>query len=119
MSDSCDNCFRDCFSGFDFRVFSLAQQAINLGFCPRLRIVHTSQEIRCQIYVPAANCSLIIACLGVVIMFKESSALAGAYGIAVTGTMTITSHLVLYLNCPKVEVVAMESGSSGCRFPYF
>jgi KUP system potassium uptake protein len=78
-------------------VFSLAQQAIDLGFCPRLRIVHTSQQIRGQIYVPAVNYSLMIACLGVVIMFKESSGLAGAYGIAVTGTMTITSTLFFIL----------------------
>jgi KUP system potassium uptake protein len=78
-------------------VFSLAQQAVDLGFCPRLRIVHTSQEIRGQIYVPAVNYSLMIACLGVVIMFRESSGLAGAYGIAVTGTMTITSTLFFIL----------------------
>src|SRR4030043_1610492 len=71
-------------------VFSLTQQAIDLGFCPRLRIVHTSQEIKGQIYVPALNYSLMIACLGVVIGFGESSGLAGAYGIAVTGAMIIT-----------------------------
>jgi KUP system potassium uptake protein len=78
-------------------VFSLAQQAIDLGFCPRLRIVHTSQEIKGQIYVPAVNYSLMIACLGVVIGFGESSGLAGAYGIAVTGTMIITSTLFFIL----------------------
>jgi KUP system potassium uptake protein len=78
-------------------VFSLAQQAIDLGFCPRLRIVHTSQKIKGQIYVPAVNYSLMIACLGVVTGFGESSALAGAYGIAVTGTMVITSTLFFIL----------------------
>ena len=78
-------------------LFSLAQQAIDLGFCPRLRIVHTSQEIKGQIYVPALNYSLMIACLGVVIGFGESSGLAGAYGIAVTGTMIITSTLFFIL----------------------
>ena len=78
-------------------VFSLAQQAIDLGFCPRLRIVHTSQEIKGQIYVPAVNYSLMIACLGVVIGFGESSGLAGAYGIAVTGTMILTSTLFFIL----------------------
>ena len=78
-------------------LFSLAQQAIDLGFCPRLRIVHTSQEIKGQIYVPAVNYSLMIACLGVVIGFGESSRLAGAYGIAVTGTMNITSTLFFIL----------------------
>ncbi len=78
-------------------IFSLAQQAIDLGFCPRLRIVHTSLEIKGQIYVPTVNYSLMVACLGVVIGFGESSGLAGAYGIAVTGTMTITSTLFFVL----------------------
>jgi len=78
-------------------VFSLAQQAVDLGFCPRLRIVHTSREIKGQIYVPAVNYSLMVACLGVVIGFGESSGLAGAYGIAVTGTMNITSTLFFIL----------------------
>lgn len=77
--------------------FSLAQQAIDLGFCPRLRIVHTSHEIKGQIYIPAVNYSLMIGCLGVVIGFGESSRLAGAYGIAVTGTMILTSTLFFIL----------------------
>ena len=76
-------------------VFSLTQQAIELGFCPHFLIVHTSRVIRGQIYMPAVNYTLMIACLGVVIGFRDSSSLAGAYGIAVTGTMTITS--ILYL----------------------
>lgn len=74
-------------------VFSLTQQAIELGFCPRLTIVHTSHEVRGQVYIPGVNYALMFACLGVVIGFRESSGLAGAYGIAVTGTMTITSIL--------------------------
>jgi KUP system potassium uptake protein len=74
-------------------VFSLTQQAIELGFCPHFLIVHTSRFMRGQIYMPAVNYALMIACLGVVIGFGESSSLAGAYGIAVTGTMTITSIL--------------------------
>jgi len=74
-------------------VFSLTQQAVQLGFCPRLRIIHTSSEMRGQIYIPFVNYALMLACIGVVIAFGESSGLAGAYGIAVTGTMTITSFL--------------------------
>jgi KUP system potassium uptake protein len=74
-------------------VFSLTQQAIELGFCPRLAIVHTSHEVRGQIYMPGVNYALMAACLGVAVGFRESSSLAGAYGIAVTGTMTITSIL--------------------------
>ncbi len=78
-------------------VFSLTQQGIDLGFCPRLRIVHTSQEIKGQIYIPVVNYALMAACIGVVIGFGESSGLAGAYGIAVTGTMNITSILFFLL----------------------
>jgi KUP system potassium uptake protein len=78
-------------------IFSLTQQAIELGFCPRLSIVHTSHEIRGQIYMPGVNYALMVACLGVVIGFRESSGLAGAYGIAVTGTMTITSVLFFFV----------------------
>ncbi len=58
-------------------VFSLTQQAIELGFCPHFLIVHTSRLIRGQIYMPAVNYTLMIACLGVVIGFRESSGLAG------------------------------------------
>jgi KUP system potassium uptake protein len=74
-------------------VFSLTQQAVQLGFCPRVLIVHTSHEVQGQIYIPSVNYALMIACIGVVIGFGESGGLAGAYGIAVTGTMTITSFL--------------------------
>jgi KUP system potassium uptake protein len=74
-------------------VFSLTQQAIQLGLCPRLRIVHTSGEMMGQIYIPAVNYILMLACIAVSIGFGRSSGLAGAYGIAVTGTMTITSFL--------------------------
>ena len=73
--------------------FSLTQQAVQLGFCPRVRIIHTSSEMQGQIYVPFVNYALMIACIGVVLGFKESNSLAGAYGIAVTGTMIITSLL--------------------------
>jgi KUP system potassium uptake protein len=59
-------------------VFSLTQQAIELGFCPHFLIVHTSLVIRGQIYMPAVNYTLMIACMGVVIGFRQSSGLVGA-----------------------------------------
>jgi KUP system potassium uptake protein len=71
--------------------FSLTQQAIQLGYCPRMHIVHTSGQERGQIYIPLVNQALMLGCLGLVLFFRESSRLAGAYGIAVTATMTITS----------------------------
>ena len=75
--------------------FSLTQQAIQLGFSPRVHIVHTSAEVKGQIYIPGINYALMIACLILVLTFRESSRLAGAYGLAVTATMGLTS--VLYL----------------------
>ncbi len=74
-------------------VFSLTQQAIQLGFTPRMRIIHTSQHAKGQIYIPTVNWLVMIATLTLVMVFQESSRLAAAYGFAVTGTMTITSLL--------------------------
>lgn len=78
-------------------VFSLTQQAVQLGYSPRVQIVHTSHETRGQIYVPAVNYGLMVACIGLVLAFRESSRLAAAYGIAVTATMTITSILYFFV----------------------
>ena len=66
-------------------VYSLTQQAIQIGYCPRLQIVHTSGETKGQIYLPWVNTVMMIGCLGLALAFKESSRLAAAYGIAVTG----------------------------------
>jgi KUP system potassium uptake protein len=74
-------------------VFSLAQQAVQLGFSPRTTIVHTSQREHGQIYVPQVNTMLAVGTLLIVAGFKSSSALGAAYGIAVTGTMSITTVL--------------------------
>jgi len=77
--------------------FSLAQQAVQLGYLPRLSIVHTSGEAHGQIYVPEMNRVLMIACVALVIGFRASSNLAAAYGIAVMGTMVCTSVLFFAL----------------------
>jgi KUP system potassium uptake protein len=81
--------------------FSLTQQAVQLGYWPRVRIVHTSGEAAGQIYIPEINWALMIACLALVLGFRASSNLAAAYGIAVTGTMSITS--VLYYAVARVR----------------
>jgi KUP system potassium uptake protein len=73
--------------------FSLTLQAIQLGYLPRLTIRHTSQEERGQIYIPSINWMLFISTVALVLNFKTSSNLAGAYGIAVTTTMVITAIL--------------------------
>lgn len=74
-------------------VFSLTRQAVQLGYVPRLKIVHTSSREIGQIYVPTVNWLLMIGVIWLVIEFKSSSELASAYGIAVTGTMVITTLL--------------------------
>ena len=73
--------------------YSLTQQAVQLGLLPRFEIRHTSEEMRGQIYMPKVNGLLLVAVLGLTVLFGSSSALAGAYGIAVTGTMIVTSLL--------------------------
>jgi KUP system potassium uptake protein len=75
--------------------FSLGQQAVQLGYSPRLTIVHTSDKARGQVYVPEINAALMVACCGLVLAFQKSTNLAAAYGIAVVGTMATTS-LLLY-----------------------
>jgi KUP system potassium uptake protein len=79
-------------------VYSLTQQAIQIGYCPRLKIVHTSGETKGQIYMPWVNTVMMIGCLGLALAFKESSRLAAAYGIAVTGTMAITTLIYYYVS---------------------
>ncbi|MFM2034417.1 MAG: hypothetical protein RJA32_1052 [Pseudomonadota bacterium] len=74
--------------------FSLANQAILLGFLPRMGIRHTSDNERGQIYIPVVNWSLLIMVLFTVIEFRESGNLAAAYGISVTTTMLITTILL-------------------------
>jgi len=74
--------------------YSVTRQAIQLGFLPRMAIRHTSASTTGQIYIPAVNWSLLILVLGLAIAFGSSSRLAAAYGIAVTGTMLITSCML-------------------------
>ncbi len=74
-------------------VFSLTRQAVQLGYSPRVEIRHTSATTIGQIYVPVINSTLAVATIALVIGFGSSSALAAAYGIAVTGTMAITTVL--------------------------
>jgi len=73
--------------------FSLTNQAVQLGYLPRVSVVHTSHKHEGQIYIPEVNWLLMVACVALVFAFKSSSNLAAAYGIAVTGTMAITSFL--------------------------
>ena len=74
--------------------FSVTRQAVQLGFLPRLRILHTSASAAGQIYVPMVNWLLLGCVILLVLFFRSSTSLAAAYGIAVTGTMVITSCML-------------------------
>ena len=71
--------------------YSLTHQAVQLGYLPRVTITHTSSETEGQIYIPEVNGLLAVGCIALVLTFQASERLAAAYGIAVTGTMAITS----------------------------
>ncbi len=88
-------------------VFSMTRQAIQLDYLPRLLVRHTSSSERGQVYVPAVNWLLMISVAALVIAFQDSSRLASAYGIAVTGTFVITTCLitVVALRCWKVKPI--------------
>jgi KUP system potassium uptake protein len=74
--------------------FSLTQQAIQLGYLPRMEIRHMSEHERGQIYLPTVNWLLMLGVLGLVVFFQRSAALADAYGVAVAGTMVATTALI-------------------------
>jgi len=90
--------------------FSVTQQAIQLGFIPRLRITHTSEKAAGQIYIPVINWALMVMVILLVVMFGSSSNLAAAYGIAVTGAMAIDTVLLAVVlfslwNWPKWKAI--------------
>ncbi len=74
--------------------YSLTRQAMQLGFCPRMTIVHTSESTIGQVYLPAVNVMLLVGTLSLVIGFRSSDSLAGAYGLAVSMTMMLTSVMM-------------------------
>ena len=74
-------------------VFSLTQQAVQLGFLPRLKIIHTSKDVRGQIYMPQVNFLLLVACIALILSFKTSDNLANAYGLSVCFGMLLTTCL--------------------------
>jgi KUP system potassium uptake protein len=77
--------------------FSLTRQCAQLGYCPRVRIIHTSHTEFGQIYIPGVNWALMVGCLLIVLGFRNSSAIGAAYGVAVTGTFTMTTILLFVL----------------------
>ena len=90
--------------------FSLTAQAIQLDYIPRLAVRHTSGTHAGQIYVPLVNWLLMLGCVGLVLGFRSSSALASAYGIAVTATMAITTLLFFQVVQITLRLVVDEGG---------
>jgi KUP system potassium uptake protein len=78
-------------------VFSLTRQAMQLGFLPGMRVLHTSKMAEGQVYAPDVNVLMMLAAILLTLYFKESENLAAAYGIAVTGTMFITSVVFYFI----------------------
>jgi KUP system potassium uptake protein len=91
--------------------FSLTQQSVQLGYSPRVQIIHTSHTDTGQIFVPEINRALGVGCILIVLFFQSSSALAAAYGIAVTGTMAITSVLFYILARTQWQWSIWRAGS--------
>ena len=96
--------------------FSLTRQAIQLGYCPRLEIDYTSPHQQGQIYMPQVNWILMICTIGLVLGFRSSSALAAAYGIAVTSTMVITTLLAYLVARRSWGVPRVVAGSLAAFF---
>ncbi len=78
-------------------MFSIVKQATALGFMPRLRVFHTDTHGEGQVYIPAVNWALFLGCVWVTVVFQSSGNLAAAYGVAVTGTMGITTIIFAYV----------------------
>jgi KUP system potassium uptake protein len=76
--------------------FSVTAQAMQLGYCPRMAVLHTSETAIGQIYLPAINWTLMLACCGLVLGFQSSSHLAAAYGVAISIDMNVTSVLLFF-----------------------
>jgi KUP system potassium uptake protein len=77
--------------------FSLTRQAVQLGYFPRVTIVHTSETTEGQIYIPEINWLMMIVCIALVLVFRSSTGLAGAYGVAVTANMGLTSIVYFFV----------------------
>jgi KUP system potassium uptake protein len=97
-------------------VFSLTRQAIQLGYLPRMQIVHTSQAEIGQVYMPNVNWTLMLATIALVIGFRSSTNLAGAYGVAVSTTMIITTILAYVVARDKLHWSVALAGAITAGF---
>lgn len=100
-------------------VYSLTQQAVQLGYLPRLKIIHTNPDVRGQIYMPQVNYMLMVACLALVFHFESSTNLAAAYGLSVALDMTFTSILFFLVACHVWKWPAWKAAVPVCIFLVF
>ena len=96
--------------------FSLTRQAVRLGYVPRVTIFHTSRTEMGQVYLPEINALLMVGCLLIVLEFRSSSALGAAYGIAVSGTMAVTSVLFYMVARHRWHWPAWRAGGLAALF---
>jgi KUP system potassium uptake protein len=96
--------------------FSITQQGVQLGYLPRVTIVHTSEREAGQIYIPEVNTALAVGCILAVLAFRTSTALAAAYGIAVTGTFVMTTLLFYFLARNRWGWSALRAGGLAGAF---
>src|SRR5207247_2244156 len=96
--------------------FSLTQQCVQLHYSPRVSIVHTSRSEVGQIYIPEVNTALMIGCLLLVLGFESSSALGAAYGVAVTGTMAVTTVLFYVIARQRWHWSGLRAGALAGAF---
>lgn len=97
--------------------FSLTSQAVQLGYLPRFNIVHTSSQQEGQIYIPEVRSLMMVGSVAIVLGFQRSSNLAAAYGISVTGTMTITS--LLFFAAMRPRLGTLKAGALAAVFLTF
>lgn len=97
--------------------FSMTQEAVQLGYLPRLRVLHTSSKQVGQIFIPAVNAMLACACIAVVLGFRSSDRLASAYGLAVTVTMLATSLAFGQVARLPVQMAVARRIRAQCALP--
>jgi KUP system potassium uptake protein len=95
-------------------VFAMVHQAVQLGYLPRVTIVHTSKDMEGRIYIPQVNMLLMVLCIALVLGFRSSAALASAYGVAVCGTMVLTTLLFVVVQVRRWG--PLKAASTGLVF---
>jgi len=96
-------------------MFSVVYQGINTGLLPKLRVEYTSIKLKSQIYIPIVNWTLMIAVIAIIFIFESSASLSNAYGLAVSGSMTITSIMMMSIfHLKKMRLKMIASGGVLC-----